>query len=71
MLQLMNEVFGADVWSADPDMGTVFLMDGDITITVIRLLSFFIALAMGITLDFVLKRSRLGQADYGGEVVCP
>ena len=62
MQQLMNEVFGADVVSADPNMGTLFLMDGDVTITVIKVVSFVIAITIGVILVIVMKRSRLGQA---------
>jgi len=62
MQQLMNEIFGADVVSADPDLGTLFLMNDEITITWIKLISFFIAIAMGILLVIFMKRSRLGQA---------
>lgn len=62
MQQLMNETFGADVVSADPDMGTLFLMDGDITVTVIKLISFVLAIGIGIILVVVMKKSRLGQA---------
>jgi len=62
MQQLMNEVFGADVVSADPNLGTLFFMDDEITVTWIKLVSFVIAISIGILLVIFMKKSRLGQA---------
>ncbi len=60
--QLMNEVFGADVVSADPQLGTAFFWDDEITITLIKVVGFFAALVIGGLLVLLLKKSRLGQA---------
>lgn len=62
MQQLMNEIFGADVVSADPNLGTLFFMDDELTITWIKLVSFGIAIVMGVVLVYFMKKSRLGQA---------
>ena len=62
LAQLMNEVFGADVQTAQSGFGTIFLFDNQVTIAEIKLVSFVAALALGLCLVLFLKRSRLGQA---------
>lgn len=60
--QLMNEVFGADVRTADSGLGTQLLFSGRIAVSEIKLIAFALAFVIGIALWLFLKRSRLGQA---------
>lgn len=60
--QLANELFGADVRTAESGLGTRFYADGMITITEIKVVAFVTALVLGATLFLFLKNSRLGQA---------
>ena len=62
MQQLMNEVFGSDVRTAESGLGTWFLFDGAVTVTQIKVLAFVLVLILGGILVLFLKRSRLGQA---------
>lgn len=62
MQQLMNQVFGADVQTVESNLGTWFLFDGAVTILQIKVVSFVIALILGIALALFLKKTRLGQA---------
>jgi branched-chain amino acid transport system permease protein len=62
MQQLMNQVFGADVQTLDPGLGTWFLFDGSVTVLQIKVISFVIALVLGFCLAVFLKKTRLGQA---------
>jgi len=60
--QLANELFGADVRTAESGFETIFLFDGLVTVAQIKLVSFAVALVTGGLLMLFLKRSRLGQA---------
>ena len=60
--QLMNQVFGADVQVVESELGTWFLFDGNVTVVQIKVVSFFIALVLGVCLAFFMKKTRLGQA---------
>lgn len=60
--QLMNQVFGADVQTVESNLGTWFLFDNSVTILQIKVVSFAVALVLGIVLALFLKKSRLGQA---------
>lgn len=60
--QLMNQVFGADVQTVDPGLGTWFLFQGNVTVLQVKVVSFFIAVVLGICLGVFLKKTRLGQA---------
>ena len=60
--QLMNQLFGADVQTVDPGLDTWFLFDNAITVLQIKVVSFFIAIVLGICLALFLKKARLGQA---------
>ncbi len=60
--QLMNQIFGADVQTVDPGLGTWFLFDNAVTILQIKVVSFFIAIILGGCLAVFLKKTRLGQA---------
>ncbi len=60
--QLANELFGADVRTAQSGLGTWFLFDGMVTVPQIKVVAFVIALVIGGVLLWFLKRSRIGQA---------
>jgi branched-chain amino acid transport system permease protein len=60
--QLMNQLFGADVQTVDPGLETWFLFDGNVTVLQIKVVSFFIAVILGVCLAVFLKKTRLGQA---------
>ncbi|KAA3626467.1 MAG: branched-chain amino acid ABC transporter permease [Proteobacteria bacterium] len=60
--QLANQVFGADVRSAEGGLGTLFLFDGMVTVGWIKVLACGVALLTGVALWLFLKHSRLGQA---------
>jgi branched-chain amino acid transport system permease protein len=60
--QLANELFGADVRTAESGFGTILLFEGLVTIAEIKLVSFGAALILGTLLLLFLKKSRLGQA---------
>jgi branched-chain amino acid transport system permease protein len=60
--QLMNQVFGADVQTVNPELGTWFLFNNAITVLQIKVVSFFIAIILGGCLAAFLKKTRLGQA---------
>lgn len=60
--QLANELFGADVRTADSGLQTWLLFDGLVTVPQMKVLSFVVALAIGLTLLWFLKRARIGQA---------
>lgn len=60
--QLMNQLFGSDVRTADAGMETRFLFGGQITIAEIKIISFVLAFVVAGILVWFLKSSRLGQA---------
>lgn len=60
--QLANQIFGADVRTAEGSMGTSFLFNGMVTIANIKLAAALIAVLTGGALWLFLKKSRLGQA---------
>jgi len=60
--QLANELFGADVQTAESGLGTLFFADGMVTVPEIKVVSFVAALALGAALFVFLRNSRLGQA---------
>ncbi|MFQ5850710.1 MAG: branched-chain amino acid ABC transporter permease [Candidatus Binatia bacterium] len=60
--QLANELFGADVRTAESGLGTLFFADGLVTVAAIKLVAFVAALVLGASLFLFLKKSRLGQA---------
>jgi branched-chain amino acid transport system permease protein len=60
--QLANELFGADVRTAESGLGTLFLFDGLVTVAEIKLVAFAAALILGAVTVLFLKRSRMGQA---------
>ncbi len=60
--QLANELFGADVQTAESGLDTLFFADGMVTVSEIKVVAFVAALALGAALFLFLKKSRLGQA---------
>jgi len=60
--QLANELFGADVRTAESGFDTIFLFGGSVTVAEIKLLAFAAALMVGALMLLFLKRSRMGQA---------
>ncbi|UCH52352.1 MAG: branched-chain amino acid ABC transporter permease [Pseudomonadota bacterium] len=60
--QLANELFGADVRTAESGFETIFLFGGLVTVAEIKLVAFAAALLVGGLLMLFLKRSRMGQA---------
>ncbi len=62
MQQLMNEIFGSDVRTAESGLGMFYLFDNMVTVSQIKVLAFVLAFAIGLALWLFLKRSRLGQA---------
>jgi len=60
--QLANQLFGADVRTAEAGFPALFLFDGMVTVSVVKLVAFGAALAVGGLLILFLKRSRMGQA---------
>ena len=60
--QLANELFGADVQTAESGLDTLFFADDMIEVAEIKLVAFVAALVLGAALFLFLKKSRLGQA---------
>jgi branched-chain amino acid transport system permease protein len=60
--QLANAFFGADVRTAESGFGTVVLLGGALTVSIIKLIAFVAALLTGGVLILFLKSSRMGQA---------
>ncbi len=60
--QLLNQIFTADVQSANSGLGTTFLFDGRVTVSQIKVVAFVLALFLGGCLVLFMKKSRLGQA---------
>ncbi len=60
--QLMNQLFGADVQTVESRLDTWFMFDNAITVLQIKVVSFFIAIVLGVCLALFLKKARLGQA---------
>ena len=60
--QLANQLFGADMQSIDPALGTLNLFDNQITVSLIKVVSFCLTLVIGALLVLFLRRARLGQA---------
>jgi len=62
MQQLMNEVFGADIRTAESGLGTWVLFGGDVTIAEIKVASAVATAFVALLLVWFLKNSRHGQA---------
>ncbi len=62
LAQLTNELFGADVQSIDPGLGTLYLFHNAVTVSAVKLVTCGLTLVVGALLVLFLKRTRLGQA---------
>ncbi|TCS64062.1 branched-chain amino acid ABC transporter permease [Varunaivibrio sulfuroxidans] len=60
--QLSNQIFGADVRTADAGLPTLLFFNGMVSVSAIKLIAFILALVTGLGLWLFLKKSRLGQA---------
>jgi branched-chain amino acid transport system permease protein len=60
--QTANQFFGADTRTAASGLGTLALAGGRIDMAEIKLVSFGVAILLGLALTAFLTRSRLGQA---------
>lgn len=60
--QLMNQIFSADVRTLESGLGIFYLMDNMITVSQIKVVTFFVALFFGAAVILFMKRSRLGQS---------
>ncbi len=60
--QLMNQIWGGDVRTAQSGLGTWFLLDYTVTVSQMKVAACGGAIAIGGVLILFLKRSRLGQA---------
>jgi branched-chain amino acid transport system permease protein len=60
--QLVNQLFGANLRTAESGLGTLSLIGGRISVAEIKLVCFAAALLFGGALTLFLSRSRLGQA---------
>jgi branched-chain amino acid transport system permease protein len=60
--QLANQLFGADVRTADAGFPTLFFFDGLVTVSVVKLIAFGAAVVVGVLLFVFLRKSRLGRA---------
>lgn len=60
--QALNQIFSADVQSANSGLGTTFLFDEQVTVSQIKVVAFILALLIGGCLVLFMKKSRLGQA---------
>ena len=62
LAQLLNETFGADVQTVSTGMGTWFFLNNNVTVAVVKVVAFVLALILGLLLWLFLKKSRTGQA---------
>ncbi len=62
MQQLMNEIFGSDVRTAESGLGTWQLFGDSVTVAQVKVVAFVLVMVLGGILILFLKNSRLGQA---------
>ncbi len=60
--QLANQLFGSDIRTVDPGMGSLSLLGGMLVISKVKLIAFFGATLLALLLTLWLRKSRLGQA---------
>jgi branched-chain amino acid transport system permease protein len=60
--QLMDQIFGADIQTAEAGLGTMLLFDNQVTIGLIKVVAFVVVIVLATVLVVFLKKSRLGQA---------
>ena len=60
--QTMNSLFGPDVQVVSTDLGNISLSGGSILIPYARLISFFLCIAVAISITLFMKRTKTGKA---------
>ena len=60
--QVMNQVFGADLRTANADLGSTFLLGDSVVLGNVKLVAFAVALIAAALLVLFLRRSRTGRA---------
>jgi branched-chain amino acid transport system permease protein len=60
--QLANQVFGSDIRTVDPGIGSFSFLEGMVVVSEIKLIAFGGAILLALLLTLWLRRSRLGQA---------
>lgn len=60
--QILNQIFGSDVQTVDTGLGTWYFLNGSITVSVVKVVAFVLALVLGFGLWYFLKKTRIGQA---------
>ncbi|HEX7007281.1 MAG TPA: branched-chain amino acid ABC transporter permease [Alphaproteobacteria bacterium] len=60
--QSLNQVFGPDERSFDPGLGSIYMFDNVVTISIIKVVALVAAFAIGGALLLFLRHARLGQA---------
>jgi len=62
LAQLTNQIFGSDLRTAGADLGTLLFLNGMVSVGVIKVIAFGLALAVGALLWLFVKLTPLGQA---------
>lgn len=60
--QGLNLMFGPETQTADAGFQTLFILDNQVTVTQIRIISLFLCLILALGLVWFMKTSRMGQA---------
>ena len=60
--QGLNLMFGPETQTADAGFETLFILDNQVTVTQIRIISLFLCLILALGLVWFMKTSRMGQA---------
>ena len=60
--QLLNLIFGPEVKIAESGFGIGEYLDGGLTVSNIKVIAFFLALALALVVVLFMKKSRMGQA---------
>jgi branched-chain amino acid transport system permease protein len=60
--QLLNLIFGPEVKIAESGFGIGEYLDGGLTVSNIKIIAFFLALALALVVVLFMKKSRMGQA---------
>lgn len=60
--QFMNEAFGADIRTAESGLETVLIFGDQVSVAMVKVVSFCIVLVIGVCLLWFMRSSRMGQA---------
>ena len=60
--QALNLMFGPETQTANAGFETLFILDNQVTVTQIRIISLFLCLTLALGLVWFMKTSRMGQA---------